>query len=34
LFDKGVSGSSQPLFSMGTAPAGERRKAKAVRRRQ
>ncbi|CAH1715093.1 unnamed protein product [Aphis gossypii] len=30
----GMSGSSQPLFSMGTAPAGERRKAKAVRRRQ
>ncbi|CAI6365074.1 unnamed protein product [Macrosiphum euphorbiae] len=29
-----MPGSSQPLFSMGTAPAGERRKAKAVRRRQ
>ncbi|KAL5242137.1 hypothetical protein ACI65C_009547 [Semiaphis heraclei] len=29
-----MSGSSQPLFSIGTAPAGERRKAKAVRRRQ
>ncbi|KAF0768367.1 nucleoporin NUP1 isoform X3 [Aphis craccivora] len=29
-----TTGSSQPLFSMGTAPAGERRKAKAVRRRQ
>ncbi|XP_050547444.1 nuclear envelope pore membrane protein POM 121-like isoform X2 [Daktulosphaira vitifoliae] len=30
----GMQGSNQALFSIGTAPAGERRKAKAVRRRQ